>query len=154
MRPMRPAARPQSAGCETTPPVAPKSLHISLKAGQRIYINGALLKADRRVALELFNDASFLLDSHVLDISDATTPLRRLYFAIQGLLTEPSVARDADAVWRRPLGDLIRACEGTPLRCGLEAVSQEMAAGRIYEALRGLRRLFPLEAELLAASSA
>jgi flagellar protein FlbT len=43
-----------------------KGLHISLRPGERIYVNGAVLKVDRKVAIEFLNDVTFLLEHHVL----------------------------------------------------------------------------------------
>ena len=131
-----------------------KALHISLKAGQRIYINGAVLQADRRVGLQLVNEASFLLESHVLQVDQATTPLRRLYCAAQVLLMSPGAPHDPETTWRRPLQDIRRAAIGTALEQCLADVAGELEAGHVYEALRGLRRLFPLEADLLSSAGA
>jgi flagellar protein FlbT len=57
-------------------------MHISLRAGEKIYINGAVLRADRKVSIEILNDATFLLEAHVMKVEDASTPLRQLYFII------------------------------------------------------------------------
>jgi flagellar protein FlbT len=65
------------------------SLRISLKAGERIFINGAVLRVDRKVALEFLNDVTFLLENHVLQPEQATTPLRQLYFIVQMMLINP-----------------------------------------------------------------
>lgn len=134
-------------------PQGDKRLHISLKAGQRIYINGAAIEADRRVGLQLLNGAAFLLDTHVLAARDATTPLRRLYVGIQTLLLSPAMEHDADAVWRRPISALQAAVSGSTLEAGLSEVRCSLEAGHVYDALRALRRLFAAEAELLGGSS-
>ena len=42
------------------------TLRISLKSGERIFINGAVLRVDRKVAVEFLNDVTFLLENHVL----------------------------------------------------------------------------------------
>src|SRR5690606_1917209 len=55
------------------------TLKISLKANEKIYVNGAVIKADRKVSLEFLNDVQFLLQSHVLQPEEASTPLRQLY---------------------------------------------------------------------------
>ena len=54
------------------------TLRISLKAGEKIFINGAVLRVDRKVALEFLNDVTFLLENHVLQPEEAKTPLRQL----------------------------------------------------------------------------
>ena len=57
-------------------------MRISLRAGERIYINGAVLRAERKLTFELLNNASFLLENHIIQAEEATTPLRQLYFAL------------------------------------------------------------------------
>ena len=32
-------------------------MHITLRAGEKLYLNGAVLRADRKVSIELMNDA-------------------------------------------------------------------------------------------------
>jgi flagellar protein FlbT len=48
-------------------------MHISLRAGEKIYVNGAVLRADRKVSIELLNDATFLLEAHVMKVEDASS---------------------------------------------------------------------------------
>ena len=52
-------------------------MKISLRAGERIYINGAVLRVDRKVSVELVNDVMFLLEGQVMQTSDSTTALRQ-----------------------------------------------------------------------------
>jgi len=49
-------------------------MHLSLRAGEKIYLNGAVIKVDRKVSIELLNDVTFLLEAHVLTTNDTTTP--------------------------------------------------------------------------------
>ena len=65
-------------------------MHISLRAGEKFYINGAVLRVDRKVSIELLNDATFLLEAHVMHVGDVTTPLRQLYFIVQIMLMNPA----------------------------------------------------------------
>ena len=81
-----------------------KSMHISLKAGEKLFLNGAVFQVDRKVTLELLNDATFLLESHVMQPEDTTTPLRQLYFVAQSLLVDPAnadAARGPTCGWCR-----------------------------------------------------
>jgi len=41
-------------------------LKITLRAGERIFVNGGVLKVDRKVSIELMNDVIFLLEQHVM----------------------------------------------------------------------------------------
>ena len=67
-------------------------MRISLaRQGERLYINGAVLRVDRKVShSNLLNDATFLLEAHVMNVSDVTTPLRQLYFITQIMLMNPA----------------------------------------------------------------
>jgi flagellar protein FlbT len=38
------------------------TLKISLKPNEKIYLNGAVIRVDRKVTLELLNDVQFLLE--------------------------------------------------------------------------------------------
>ena len=70
-------------------------MQISLRAGSKLYLNGAVIKVDRKVNIELMNDVVFLLESHVLQPDEATTPLRQLYFVVQTILMDPAGASEA-----------------------------------------------------------
>ncbi|SEO46422.1 flagellar protein FlbT [Methylobacterium sp. ap11] len=129
-------------------------MRLSLRAGERIYINGAVLRVDRKVAIELMNDATFLLESHVLQAEEATTPLRQLYFAAQTLLIEPAKAQAARALYDGIRDGLLAATGEPALREGLASADALVAAGRLFEALKMIRGLYPLEAALLAADAA
>ena len=50
-----------------------KAMQLSLRAGERIYVNGAVLRVDRKVTLELLNDATFLLENQVMQAEQAIT---------------------------------------------------------------------------------
>ena len=126
-------------------------MHISLRAGEKIYINGAVLRVDRKVSVELLNDATFLLEAHVMKVEDAITPLRQLYFIIQVMLMNPNDSLAAREMCEKSIRMTIAASDNAALAAGLGAVHSLVDANRIFEALKGVRALFPLEAEILAA---
>ena len=64
-------------------------MNITLRAGERLYINGAVIRVDRKATIELLNDVTFLLENHVMQADQATTPLRQIYFAVQVMLMDP-----------------------------------------------------------------
>ncbi|MBF9235646.1 flagellar biosynthesis repressor FlbT [Microvirga alba] len=130
-----------------------KSMHLSLKAGERIFINGAVLRVDRKVSIELLNDATFLLENHVLQVEDATTPLRQLYFVAQALLIDPGNSERARAVYR----DLHDVTVGTltqeEIASGLKNAAEMIEAGRTFDALKILRSLFLVESAALTTAT-
>lgn len=127
-------------------------MHISLRAGEKVYINGAVLRVDRKVSIELLNDATFLLASHVMNVEDATTPLRQLYFIIQVMLMSPSDSGGAREMFSDAVASTIAASKSVALATGLRDIERLVESNRIFEALKSVRALFPIEAEILASS--
>ena len=130
------------------------TLKITLKANEKIYVNGAVIKADRKVSLEFLNDVQFLLEGHVLQPEDATTPLRQLYFIVQIMLMNPEGAADARDMLRRSLPLLLACFSDEQILAELKHVDQLVAEGRVYEALKSLRGLYGREAAILKSEGA
>lgn len=130
-----------------------KGLHISLRPGERIYVNGAVLKVDRKVTVEFLNDVTFLLEHHVLLPQDTRTPLRQLYFIIQTVLIDPANSSQAQAMFEGSFASLLAAIENPEIRDGLTEVGRLFELGRAFEALKTLRPLFAIEDAILAEGS-
>jgi flagellar protein FlbT len=126
------------------------SMRLSLRPGEKIYINGAVLRSDRKVALELMNNATFLLESHVIQAAEANTPLRQLYFVVQTMLIDPEGAAAARRMFAGMISPLRKAFLNAEVLTGLEAVERLVAADRGFEALKAIRGLFPVEAAILS----
>lgn len=133
---------------------AEKTLHLHLKSGERLFINGAALRVDRRVSIELLNDATFLLGSHVMASDAATTPLRQLYYMIQLLLTDPAnTARIAPLV-DSALDTVATTYEGEHFAGALAEVEARLAIKRYFDAMKMLRAMFDAEDNSLATAPA
>lgn len=124
-------------------------MNISLRRGERIFINGAVLRVDRKVCLELLNDVTFLLENHVMQADDASTPLRRLYFAIQTMLISPHDAEQTLELCRAMLVSL-SAVRDRRIVEGLAAVLRHIDSKRMFDALKTVRGLLPIEEELIS----
>lgn len=120
-------------------------MNITLRAGERIYINGAVLRVDRKATLELMNDATFLLETHVIQAEEATTPLRQIYFVVQVMLMDPASARTTQQLAASLIDKSLIAFENAQIRQGLANVSDLIARTRYFEAMKQLRALYPLE---------
>lgn len=129
------------------------TLKITLKANEKIYVNGAVIKSDRKVSLEFLNDVQFLLEGHVLQPEDATTPLRQLYFIVQVILMNPNGATDAREMLRRSLPLLLASFSDDQILSSLKHIDRLVSEGHVYEALKALRALYPREAHILAETS-
>jgi flagellar protein FlbT len=125
-------------------------IQISLRPGERIFINGAVLCVDRKVTLQLLNDVTFLLESHVMQVEAATTPLRQLYFIVQTMLMDPANAEASKTLFRKTMSPLASALGHEEISAGLEEADLLIGAGKEFEALKAIRALLPLEDKLLA----
>lgn len=131
-----------------------QGLKITLKGGERIYINGAVLKMDRKVGIELLNDATFLLEQHILQPEAATTPLRQLYFMVQMMLIDPSLHARARDMATETIAALKETTSNDDIRNGLNDVTRLLAADRTLEALKRIRALYPTEAACIKSENA
>ena len=122
-----------------------KSLQFHLKAGSRLFVNGAVLKVDRKVAVEFLNDVNFLLEHHVMQPDQATTPLKQIYYVIQLMMMERDSTEEHRANLEKTLQDMAETYENTTVREGLLEVRQLMAKEGYFHALKVLRGLFSEE---------
>ncbi|SED03566.1 flagellar protein FlbT [Rhizobiales bacterium GAS188] len=129
-------------------------MHISLRSGEKIYLNGAVVRVDRKVSIELLNDVTFLLEAHVMQPQDTNTPLRQLYFVVQTMLIDPSGLERAREMFKNSIGLMIEAYDSPEIVAGLKAVEIFVEQDRRFEALKAIRSLFPAEAAILAESTA
>lgn len=125
------------------------TLRISLKSGERIFINGAVLRVDRKVALEFLNDVTFLLENHVLQPEDANTPLRQLYFIAQMILINPEGKEQSVTLFRKSVSMLLNCFQNDEILAELKRVDGMVASGRAFDALKAIRALYPLEDRIL-----
>lgn len=125
-------------------------MKISLRAGEKIYVNGAVLRADRKVSLEFMNDVSFLLEAHVLQADQTSTPLRQLYFAAQIMLINPAIRDDANRTFKRMLASLLATFENQQILKELKLIDELVCNDRVFEALKAIRLLYALEAQILS----
>lgn len=120
-------------------------MNITLRAGERLYINGAVIRMDRKATIELLNDATFLLETHVMQAKDATTPLRQIYFVVQVMLMDPPSARTTVDLAKSLIDKANAAFETPQIRSGLKLVHELIGRSRFFEAMKTLRGLYSVE---------
>lgn len=123
-------------------------MHITLRANEKIFINGAVLKVDRKTSIELMNDAVFLLEAHVMLERDATTPLRQLYYIVQLMLMEARERAENRAMFASHCAAMAKAYDDAAILDGVARVSALVGRSRHFEALKAIRGLLPREAVL------
>lgn len=124
-------------------------MNLRVRAGEKIYLNGAVIRFDRKVSIEILNDVAFLLEGHVLQANEATTPLRQLYFVVQSALIDPANSITIVALIRDMLQQTMRSFSNHDVLYGLADVSELLDRGRFFDCLRIIRNLYETEAEVL-----
>lgn len=122
---------------------------IFLKANERLFINGAVFRVDRKVAVELLNDVHFLLEQHVLQLEDANTPLRQLYFVVQMMVISPNERESVMPVFDDNVNNLLAAFQNKKVVSDVKQVHLLVHEGRFYEALKTIRGLYDLEKKIM-----
>lgn len=125
------------------------SMRLSLRAGEKIYVNGAVLRFEHKTSLEIMNDAIFLLEQHVLQAEDAATPLRQLYYIAQTLLMDPANEAGCRLIFDQSFALLMDTIADAEILSGLETVGRLMDGGRTLEAMKAIRALWPVEDRIL-----
>ena len=117
-------------------------MRVSVKNGERLFVNGAVLRFHGRSQVEFLNDVQFLMEAHVMQEEEVTTPAGHLYFQIQLLLIELG-SDDAPAY----ASAMHRAQITYPAsRDLLGGVDKLVATRRYHEAMKRLRPLLPRSA--------
>ncbi|MGE3831585.1 MAG: flagellar biosynthesis repressor FlbT [Parvibaculaceae bacterium] len=125
-------------------------LRIYLQPGEKIFINGAVIRVDRKVSLELLNDVTFLLESHVLQAEQANTPLKQLYFVLQTILMDPSTKDQVLVLFRQMHTAMICSFENPDILSELKFIDGLVVSEKYFEALKCLRGLFAGEARIMS----
>jgi flagellar protein FlbT len=127
------------------------TLRISLKDGEKMIVNGAVLRAVGRTDLVVENQVSLMRGREVMTPEEATTPARRLYFAcmLAYIGGEEGLSAQQDAIVQL-LGDLVAALEAEQAKAICTQIAHRLATGDYYKALNDCRTLIAYETEALA----
>jgi flagellar biosynthesis repressor protein FlbT len=126
-------------------------MQIHLKKGERIYVNGAVIRADHRCSLEFMNNVTFLLENHVMQADKADTPFKQIYFVVQTMLIDPENAQITRELYWHQSSCLHKTLENVQLRDGLGGADACVKNQRYFDALKTLRGLFDAESKVLPA---
>lgn len=122
---------------------------IHLKRNERLFINGAVLRLDRRGSVELMNDAQFLLENHIMQVEGATTPMRQLYFIVQTMIMDPANAHLTLVLFKTNASQTEAHTNTESYLSIIKSVRGLVESEKFFDALKVLRKSFNLEDELL-----
>lgn len=126
------------------------TLVLELRQGDMMVVNGAPIRFRNRTRIELAAKARFLFGKQIMPPEAATTPARRIYFALQAAYigTEEERAAGMEAA-RRLITEFQAATTSASAREMLRQ-ALEMAEGEdCYQALKIARRVMRHEEEVL-----
>lgn len=123
------------------------ALHIKMKDGEKMIVNGAVLVSRGSSHLLLENRASIMRGREVMSPNDATTPARRLYFACTlAYVDEPNLDQHRDVILAL-LREVITALEAPGAKAACARFATLVAGGAYYQALAECRELIRHEDE-------
>ncbi len=126
-------------------------LVISLKAGEKFLVNGALLvNGDKRTQISVPDDDVYVLRvSDALHPDDVNTPVRRVYYGVQLILSGDNRSEASRNIVKEGLDALATVFAGTAMSKSLEKAQNSFAQGRYYSVLYALKSLLGIEEQLL-----
>ena len=88
-----------------------------------------------------------------MQVADATTALRQLYFIVQHMLMNPSDTQEPSELYEQHYAALLSAFQNQHMLEGLGAIEALVKGSRYYEALKKIRSLFPVEQLILSGTA-
>jgi flagellar protein FlbT len=128
-------------------------MFIHLKRGEKLYVNGAVLRVDRRTSLEFLNDVTFLLENHVMQAEEATTPVRQLYFVVQTMLMDPANAGMTAELYKHLSFRVLQETDDDAIKANIDIADKKVTDGRYFDALKHLRSCFAIEKRSVSTTS-
>ncbi len=125
------------------------SLKIILKAQEKVIIGAAVLRnGNRNTELYVENTVPILRQKDILRESEANSPARRVYFAIQLMYIDPEKRQAHVDTFFQLVHDIVEAAPST--RRLIVKLCEQVAAAQFYQALKTARELIDYEEEITA----
>ena len=118
------------------------TLVLELRQGDLMVVNGAPIRFRNRTRIELTAKARFLFGKQLMTPDGASTPARRIYFALQTAYIGDEDEREAGlALARRLIADFQAATTSALARDLLDRALAAAEADECYQALKLVRRV-------------
>ena len=125
-------------------------LHITLREGEKVVINGAVLRSTGRVEIVVENAAAILRGRDVMSPAEANTPARRLYFACMMAYLDPGNLTQYQDRILSLFEDFVEAVEAPEAKAHCVSFARSVAYCDFYRALNDCRALIAYETQALA----
>lgn len=130
-------------------------LVLKLRPKERVLINGAVIEnGDRRSKFSILTpDAKILRMRDALHPDEVNTPVRRVCYAAQLILTGDSKAEDIQLKLLHRIEELSQVLTDRDSRTQLALATNALIEGQHYQCLKSLRALLSREQRLLAVTN-
>jgi flagellar protein FlbT len=126
-------------------------LKLTLKPGERIAVNGAVLvNGERRAEFVVENQANILRERDILRPEQATTPAKRVYLPVMMMALDPDSRGALFPEFDRRLTEIAGALTDRKALGLCLKIAAAVANGAYYRALVHARALIAYESERLA----
>ena len=124
-------------------------LTLTLKPGERIIISGAVIKNGPSVAhLQIENHVTILRQKDVLTEPEATSPCKKIYFAVQLMYIGGGLTSELAQVYWDLVRDVLVAAPST--KDLISQISAYIVGADFYPALKVAKKLISYEEELIS----
>lgn len=126
------------------------ALKIRLAAGERIIINGALIRAETKSEIVLMNRANFMVDRQIMRPEEANSPARRIYFSLQNTYLAAAEERPTMKGFFVDYAEQFREASSNPtVRAAVGEMMERVERGEYYIALQAARELIQYEDSIM-----
>jgi flagellar protein FlbT len=124
-------------------------LKITLKPGEKIIIDGAVIKnGEKATTFYIENKATILREKDIMREEDAITYCSKIYFIIQLMYLDGKNMVEYHNIYWKLVQDLV---EAVPRATGIvDAISQNILEENYYKALKLAKKLIAFEKEVLS----
>lgn len=124
-------------------------LKLSLKPNEKIVVNGAVLQnGDRRSNVLLKNKASVLREKDIMQIEEAKTPAKRVYFPVMMMYIEQTSQSPYYDEFVLRLSEVMGAVQNPEILQECIAISRDILVNDYYRALGRCRKLIQYEEQV------
>ena len=125
------------------------ALKLQLKGDEKLIIGGAVLRnGPKHAEIYVENNVPILRHKDIMSEDEAQSPARRIYFVIQLMYIDVDNMQGYVEQYASLARDIVEAAPST--QPFLLKISEQLAAGRSYQALKTARQLIDYEKELIA----
>lgn len=126
------------------------ALKLTLKPGERFVVNGAVIaNGGRRSSLVIHNKVSILREKDIMQEEEATTPARRIYFALMLMYMDADNWGAYYEEFLVRMNEFMGVLETPSAKQDCVKVGKDVMSGRFYRAISTCKKLIAFEEERL-----